>query len=120
MYLSPAVDCFDGLPVAWRIGKHPNADPVNGMLDDVIAILKDDAKPIIHTDRDCPKKCPHPQECLKHKFIPFIVEDKNKHFYYRGLKEFLNEPGYLIDACYDGQDPIKRLLEYFDIEHALD
>ena len=42
VYLSPAVDCFDGLLVAWRIGKHPNADLVNGMLDDVIAILKND------------------------------------------------------------------------------
>ncbi len=49
-----------------------------------------------------------------------IIEDKKKYFYYRGLKEFLNEPGYLIDTCYDGQDTIKRLLEYFDIEYALD
>ena len=37
VYLSPAVDCFDGMLVAWRISEHPNADLVNGMLDDVIA-----------------------------------------------------------------------------------
>lgn len=60
------------------------------------------------------------KECLKHKLIPFIIEDKKKYFYYRGLKEFLNEPGYLIDTCYDGQDTIKHLLDYFDIEYALD
>lgn len=60
------------------------------------------------------------KECLKHKIIPFIIEDKKKYFYYRGLKEFLNEPGYLIDTCYDGQDTIKHLLDYFDIEYDLD
>lgn len=60
------------------------------------------------------------KECLKHKLIPFIIEDKKKYFYYRGLKEFLNEPGYLIDTCYDGQDTIKNLLQYFGIEYNLD
>ncbi len=60
------------------------------------------------------------KECLKHKLIPFIIEDKKKYFYYRGLNEFLNEPGYLIDTCYDGQDAFKHLLEYFDIEYTLD
>ena len=29
VYLSPAVDCFDGMLVAWRISEHPNADLVN-------------------------------------------------------------------------------------------
>lgn len=57
------------------------------------------------------------KECLKHNLIPFIIEDKKKYFYYRGLREFLDEPGYLIDTCYDGQDIIKRLLEYFDASH---
>ena len=57
------------------------------------------------------------KECLKHNFIPFIIEDRKKYFYYRGLTEFLREPGYLIDTCYDGQDTIKRLLEYLEILH---
>ena len=57
------------------------------------------------------------KECLKHNLIPFIIEDRKKHFYYRGLTEFLREPGYLIDTCYDGQDTIKRLLEYLEIPH---
>ncbi len=39
VYLSPAIDCFDGMLVAWRISKYPNAELVNGMLDDVIARL---------------------------------------------------------------------------------
>lgn len=57
------------------------------------------------------------KECLKHNLIPFIIEDRKKHFYYRGLTEFLREPGYLIDTSYDGQDTIKRLLEYLEIPH---
>ena len=57
------------------------------------------------------------KECLKHNLIPFIIEDRKKYFYYRGLTEFLREPGYLIDTCYDGQDTIKRLLEYLEIPH---
>lgn len=56
------------------------------------------------------------KECLHHKLIPFIIEDRKKYFYYRGLKEFLNEPGYLTDTCYDGQDTIKHMLQYFEIE----
>ena len=53
VYLSPAVDCFDGMLVTWRISEHPNADLVNGMLDDVIANIGTKSKPIIHTDRGC-------------------------------------------------------------------
>lgn len=56
------------------------------------------------------------KECLKHSLIPFIIEDKKKFYYYRGLKEFLDNPNYLIDTCYDGQDMMKRLLEYFQVE----
>lgn len=55
------------------------------------------------------------KECLKHAHVPFIIEDKKKYFYYRGLREFLYEPGYLIDTCYDGQDTFKRLLAYFEV-----
>jgi len=50
VYLSPAVDCFDGLLVAWRISRRPNAELVNGMLDDVIDSIGESCKPIIHTD----------------------------------------------------------------------
>lgn len=53
VYLSPTVDCFDGMLVTWRISEHPNADLVNGMLDDVIANIGTKSKPIIHTDRGC-------------------------------------------------------------------
>lgn len=42
VYLSPLIDCFDGLPVIWTIGIHPNAELVNTMLNLGIATLKKD------------------------------------------------------------------------------
>lgn len=51
VYLSPIIDCFDGMPVVWTIGESPNAELVNTMLDQGIALLKDGEKPIIHSDR---------------------------------------------------------------------
>lgn len=51
IYLSPMIDCFDGLPVAWTIGTHPDANLVNTMLDEAISTLKEDEKPIVHSDR---------------------------------------------------------------------
>ena len=44
------------------------------------------------------------------------IEDAKKAFYYRGLAEWENEKGYLIDTCLDGQDTFKRLLALFDID----
>ena len=51
IYLSPMVDCFDGLPVAWTIGVSPSAELANTMLDIAISTLGEDDHPIIHTDR---------------------------------------------------------------------
>lgn len=58
VYLSPTVDCFDGMLVTWRISEHPNAELVNDMLDDVIANMGTKDKPIIHTDRGCHYRWP--------------------------------------------------------------
>ncbi len=55
------------------------------------------------------------KECLRHKIIPFIIEDRKKMFYYRGLREWENERVYLIDTCLDGQDTYKALLKYFGV-----
>lgn len=58
VYLSPAIDCFDGLPLAWTIGTSPNADLANTMLDKVIAIVPKGKHPIIHSDRGCHYRWP--------------------------------------------------------------
>ena len=51
LYLSPILDCFDGLPVCWTIGENPDAELVNLMLDKAVSKLHEGEKPIIHTDR---------------------------------------------------------------------
>ena len=55
------------------------------------------------------------KECLRFNIVPFIIEDSKKMFYYRGLKEWNSERGFLIETCLDGQDIYKALLRYFDI-----
>ena len=57
------------------------------------------------------------KECLKYNIIPFIIEDGLKMFYYRGLKEWNNEKGYLTDTCLTAQDKYKKYLDYFRIEY---
>ncbi len=44
------------------------------------------------------------KECLKYNIVPFIIEDNLKMFYYRGLKEWGKENGYLTDTCLAAQD----------------
>jgi transposase InsO family protein/transposase-like protein len=51
VYLSPIIDCFDGMPVSWKIGCSPTAQMANTMLADAIARLKPTEHPIIHSDR---------------------------------------------------------------------
>lgn len=55
------------------------------------------------------------KECLRHNVTPFIIEDYKKHYYYRGLAEWRNEKGWLIDTCLDGQDTFVRILDMLDI-----
>jgi Fic family protein len=56
------------------------------------------------------------KECLKNGIDPFIIDEQHKYFYYRGLKEFSEDRGYLIDTCFSAQDRYKELLEYFSGE----
>ena len=57
------------------------------------------------------------KECLKYNIVPFIIEDNLKLFYYRGLKEWNNEKGYLTDTCLTTQDKYKTYLSYFRIAY---
>ena len=57
-YLSPVIDCYDGMPVAWTIGTSPDSALANGMLADACSTLKDGEKPIIHSDRGCHYRWP--------------------------------------------------------------
>ena len=55
------------------------------------------------------------RECLYNNIMPFYIEDRNKEFYIRGIKEYQlnNEKGYLIDTCLNSQDNYEKLVKYF-------
>ena len=57
------------------------------------------------------------KECLRNNIVPFIIEDDIKLFYYRGLKEWQNERGFLRDTCLSAQDRFKKYLDYFRIPY---
>lgn len=57
------------------------------------------------------------KECLKYNIVPFIIDEELKMFYYRGLKEWANERGYLRDTCLAAQDKFKLYLDYFKVKY---
>lgn len=44
------------------------------------------------------------EQCLANGIMPFIVLDSKRPFYYRGLAEYDEEPGFLRDTFRDTQD----------------
>jgi Fic family protein len=59
------------------------------------------------------------KECLKNETMPFIIDHQHKQFYYRGLREFHTEKGYLTDTCLSAQDSYERLTAYFFQEESM-
>ena len=57
------------------------------------------------------------KECLKYNIVPFIIEDRSKMLYYRGLSEWDRIRGYLVDTCLTAQDKYKAYLDYFRISY---
>lgn len=57
------------------------------------------------------------KECLKHNIVPFIITEELKVYYYRGIKNWKNECGFLRDTCLTAQDLMKQCLDYFGIIH---
>ncbi|WP_136686207.1 IS3 family transposase [Falsirhodobacter xinxiangensis] len=52
VYLSPIIDCFDGMVISWAIGTKPDAGLANTMLDAAVETIADSkVRPIIHSDR---------------------------------------------------------------------
>lgn len=56
-------------------------------------------------------------DILEFHIVPFIIEDNLKLYYYRGLKEWNQEKGYLTDTCLAVQDKYKAYLDFFRIEY---
>ena len=57
------------------------------------------------------------KECLANGYVPFIITEELKMFYYRGLREWNNLRGYLLDTCLAAQDNYKAVLDYFKIKY---
>ncbi len=57
------------------------------------------------------------KECLRNDIVPFIIDDGLKLYYYRGLREWTSERGYLRDTCLTVQDKFKAYLDYFRIPY---
>ena len=116
MYLSPVIDCFDGMPVAWSIGTRPTAALANGSLLRAVGRMGEGARPVVHSDRGCHYRWPGwISICERHGLVRsmsakgcspdnaacegFFGRLKNEFFYYRdwsgvGAGEFME----LLDA----------------------
>ncbi|MCL1984229.1 MAG: Fic family protein [Methanomassiliicoccaceae archaeon] len=55
------------------------------------------------------------KECLANDIVPFIIDERHRLYYYRGLKEWENEKGFLLDTCLSAQDEFRKWLRYFEI-----
>ena len=57
------------------------------------------------------------KECLANNIVPFIIDEDLKFFYYKGLNEWYDEKGFLIETCLSAQDKYKKHLYYFKIKY---
>ena len=57
-YLSPIIDCFDGMPISWAISTSPSAEMANSSLLGACSQLKAGEHPTGHSDRGCHYRWP--------------------------------------------------------------
>lgn len=57
------------------------------------------------------------RECLRFDYVPFIITDELKMFYYNGLRHWPAIKGYLMDTCLTAQDTFKLILDKFRIKY---
>lgn len=57
------------------------------------------------------------KECLKYNITPIVIDEELKMFYYRGLRKWEEEQGFLIDTFLTGQNKFKKYLDYFRIAY---
>ena len=75
VYLSPIIDCFDGMVTTWNVSTKPDADLVNQMLDTYYFSLANGEKPLIHSDRGA------------HYRWPGWIERMNKYGFKRSMSK---------------------------------
>lgn len=89
VYLSPMLDCFDGLVVSCTIGTSPKAELVNSMRDAVISGLGTGELPVIHTDRGCNYRWPGWIERMEKTGLTRSISKKAVHLIILLVKVFL-------------------------------
>lgn len=60
------------------------------------------------------------RECLRWGYVPFIITEELKMFYYNGLRNWPNVKGYLMDTCLAAQDSFGLVLDKFRIPHTVE
>ncbi len=58
------------------------------------------------------------RECLRLGYVPFIITDDLKFFYYRGLQNWPEIKEYLRNTCLTAQDYFKIILSKFRIDYT--
>ena len=58
VYLSPVIDCYDGMVYSWTISTSTNAQLVNNMVEKALTNLRPGEHPVIHSDRGCHYRWP--------------------------------------------------------------
>lgn len=56
------------------------------------------------------------RECLRNNIVPFVIDNEHKMYYYRGLSEFKQTPGFLVGTMQSAQDTYRAWIRYFDEE----
>jgi Fic family protein len=56
------------------------------------------------------------KECLANNVVPFIINEEHRWPYYKGLREWEKDKGYLLDTCRSAQDGFREWLRYFSIK----
>ena len=57
------------------------------------------------------------RECLRLGYVPFIITEDLKMFYYNGLQKWPQVKGFLMDTCLTAQDNFKVILDRFRIKY---
>ena len=57
------------------------------------------------------------KECLANGYVPFIITEELKMFYYRGLQQWDHIKDYLRDTCLTAQDTYKEVLDKYRIKY---
>ena len=54
------------------------------------------------------------RECLRNDVMPFVIDNEHKLYYYRGLSDFKQTPGFLVGTMQSAQDVYEAWIKYFN------